>query len=445
MSTRHGPKLTRRQTIPLMALAVSGGTRCGHPWPERKQHPRRRSLRSQSPSATNRISTTRRRSLVLNRAGLKTVGITLAPDNQGIVVGGDEALAVFASGRVDVLSGSAQLLMPATDRLPPFKMFFFADIFQGYAILAQPDGNYTSFTEFIDQGMTPTRRFRPRSVRCVARSSPIRRRPRSKASSIFSLAKGGVTLADMETNVAEDSANVALMQGGRADFQVGGVPSRLTLESAGFKPVLTSADLAQYAEASTDSAELRAVFHDGWLATDEWLEANHDTALRMASVGFRINAFIASNPEDAMAIHTPFLNSVAGTDFDNNIARSPTRACIRSSPSTSKRRGTSIPENPLNGEYVIGSAIKLYEEQGVFQPDQHQWSDFSIAHEIYQELVDYRDRASGIIEELQGLRKRAAPPPISWPKRSGTSRSSITSTPSGLPRRRRRPGRRWQR
>ena len=45
------------------------------------------------------------------------------------------------------------------------------------------------------------------------------RRPRSKASSIF-LAK--VTLADMETNVAEDSANVALMQGGRADFQVGG-------------------------------------------------------------------------------------------------------------------------------------------------------------------------------------------------------------------------------
>ncbi|MDF2759505.1 MAG: hypothetical protein K0S99_2137, partial [Thermomicrobiales bacterium] len=26
MSTRHGPKLTRRQTIPLMALAVSGGT-----------------------------------------------------------------------------------------------------------------------------------------------------------------------------------------------------------------------------------------------------------------------------------------------------------------------------------------------------------------------------------------------------------------------------------
>ena len=205
----------------------------------------------------------------------------------------------------------------------------------------------------------------------------------------------------METNVAEDSANVALMQGGRADFQVGGVPSRLTLESAGFKPVLTSADLAQYAEASTDSAELRAVFHDGWLATDEWLEANHDTALRMASVGFRINAFIASNPEDAMAIHTPFLNSVAGTDFDNSIAAVAYESLHPFLPFDEQEAWHLDPENPLNGEYVIGSAIKLYEEQGVFQPDQHQWSDFSIAHEIYQELVDYRDRASGIIEELE--------------------------------------------
>jgi hypothetical protein len=138
------------------------------------------------------------------------------------------------------------------------------------------------------------------------------------------------------------------------------------LESAGFKPVLTSADLAQYAEASADSAELRAVFHDGWLATDEWLEANHDTALRMASVGFRINAFIASNPEDAMAIHTPFLNSVAGTDFDNSIAAVAYESLHPFLPFEEQEGWHLDAENPLNGEYVIGSAIKLYEEQGVF-------------------------------------------------------------------------------
>jgi hypothetical protein len=121
----------------------------------------------------------------------------------------------------------------------------------------------------------------------------------------------------------------------------------------------------------------------------------------MASVGFRINAFIASNAEDAMAIHTPFLNSVAGTDFDNNIAAVAYESLHPFLPFDEQEAWHLDAENPLNGEYVIGSAIKLYEEQGVFQPDQHQWSDFSIAHEIYQELVDYRDRASGIIEELE--------------------------------------------
>jgi ABC-type nitrate/sulfonate/bicarbonate transport system substrate-binding protein len=400
MSMRHVPKLTRRQTIPLLALAVSGGSLVRGPLAGAQE-----ASAPEIPQVTVTFGHEpyfdhTQAIIGIEQGWFGDVGITLAPDNQGIVVGGDEALAVFASGRVQVLSGSAQLLMPATDRLPPFKMFFFADIFQGYAILAQPDGNYTSFTEFIDQGMSPDEAYQAAVGQMRGKIFAYPPEAAIKGFIDLSLAKGGVTLADMETNVAEDSANVALMQGGRADFQVGGVPSRLTLESAGFKPILTSADLAQYAEASADSAELRAVFHDGWLATDEWLAANHDTALRMASVGFRINAFIASNPEDAMAIHTPFLNSVAGTDFDNSIAAVAYESLHPFLPFEEQEGWHLDAENPLNGEYVIASAIKLYEEQGVFQPDQHQWSDFSIAHEIYQELVDYRDRATGIIEEL---------------------------------------------
>ena len=159
MSMRHAAKLTRRQTIPLMALAISGGNL-----------PRGTLARAQEPTAPEipQVTVTfghepyfdhTQAIIGIEQGWFEEVGITLAPDNQGIVVGGDEALAVFASGRVDVLSGSAQLLMPASDRLPPFKMFFFADIFQGYAILAQPDGNYTSFTEFIDQGMSPDEAF----------------------------------------------------------------------------------------------------------------------------------------------------------------------------------------------------------------------------------------------------------------------------------------------
>jgi ABC-type nitrate/sulfonate/bicarbonate transport system substrate-binding protein len=399
MSNRQSAMLTRRQTFPLVALAVAGGSLL-------RSAP---ALAQEGAQEVPQVTVSfghepyfdhTQAIIGIEQGWFSDVGITLEPDNQGIVVGGDEALAVFASGRVNVLSGSAQLLMPATDRLPPFKMFFFADIFQGYALLAQPDGNYKSFTEFVDEGMSPDEAFQAAVGQMKGKIFAYPPEAAIKGFIDLTLAKGGVTLGDLETNVAEDSANVALMQAGRADFQVGGVPSRLTLESAGFKPIVTSADLAQYAEPSADSAELRAVFHDGWLATDEWLAANHDTALRFASVGFRVNDFINSNPEEAMAIHTPFLNSVAGTDFDNSIAAVAYESLHPFLPFEEQAAWHLDTENPLNGEYVIGSAIKLYEEQGVFQPDQHPWTDFSVAHEFYQELVDYRDSASAIIAEL---------------------------------------------
>ncbi len=336
----------------------------------------------------------------LQQGWFEEVGITFEPDNQGIVVGGDKALSVFASGRLDVMSGSAQLLMPAVARLPKFKMFFYSDIFQGYAILAQPNGNYKSFAEFVQEGKAPDEAFGAAMAQMKGKTFAYPPEAAIKGFIDLALSKGAVSLDDMKTNVAEDSANVSLMQAGRADFQVGGVPSRLTLESAGFKPILTSADLAQYAKASADSVELRAVFHDGWLATDEWLADNHDTALRLAGVGFRINQFINDQPDAAMAIHTPFLNSVAGTDFDNSIASVVYQSLDPFVPFDGQAAWHLDKSSPLNAEYVIGSAIKLYEEQGVFKPGQFTWKDFTAADGIYQELIDYRDKADALIKAL---------------------------------------------
>lgn len=336
----------------------------------------------------------------LKQGWFKEVGITFEPNDQGIVVGGDEALSVFASGRVDVLSGSAQLLMPAAKRLPAFKMFFYSDIFQGYAVLGQPGGNYKSFSEFVQQGMTPDDAYKAAIAQMKGKRFAYPPEAAIKGFIDLTLKKGGLTLSDLKTNVADDAANVALMQAGRADFQVGGVPSRLTLESAGFKPILTSADLAQYAKPSADSAELRAVFQDGWLATDEWLKANHDTALRMAGVGFRINAFINNDPAAAMAIHTPFLNSVAGTKFDNKVAEVVYKSLDPFVPFDEQSAWQLDKSSPLNAEYVIGSAIKLYEEQGVFKPGEFTWNNFTIADQIYKELMDDRTQADQLIKDL---------------------------------------------
>jgi ABC-type nitrate/sulfonate/bicarbonate transport system substrate-binding protein len=337
----------------------------------------------------------------MKKGWFKDVGITIEPDNEGIVVDGNQAISVFASGRVDVLSGSAQLLMPAVRDVPPYKMFFFADIFQGYAIMAQPDGDYKSFSEFVNEGMSPEEAYKATMEQMKGKVFAFPPEAAIKGFINLALEKGGVTLDDMETNIAKDQANVALMQSGRADFQVGGVPSRLTLEANGFKPILTSADLAKFAQPSANSEELRAVFHDGWLASDEWIEANHDTMLRMASVGFRINQFINENPQEAMSIHTPFLNSVAGTDFDNDTAGVAYESLDPFYPFERQRVWHLEEDSPFNGEYVIGSAIKLYEEEGALEKGEYTWEDFSVAHEVYRELLNYRKQADQLIDKAE--------------------------------------------
>ena len=57
-------------------------------------------------------------------------------------------IPVFASGQLDVVSGSVPLFLGATRQLPPFKYFFYADMFLGYAIMAQPDKGYRSVRVF---------------------------------------------------------------------------------------------------------------------------------------------------------------------------------------------------------------------------------------------------------------------------------------------------------
>jgi hypothetical protein len=49
------------------------------------------------------------------------------------------------------------------------------------------------------------------------------------------------------------------MRNGQADFQVGGVPSRIVLEREGFKPIIMSNDLASAAKPSADSEELATI------------------------------------------------------------------------------------------------------------------------------------------------------------------------------------------
>jgi ABC-type nitrate/sulfonate/bicarbonate transport system substrate-binding protein len=340
-------------------------------------------------------------SIALGKGWFDEVGIKFLPDGKGtLLTSADQAMGIAAAGSQDVMSGLPQLFMPGYKTLPKLQMFSVGDYFKGFAIMAQPDGGYKSYAEFRAEGASPEEAFQKTVGQMKGKKFAYPAEAAIKGFIDLALKRGGIALGDMTTVVAPDADTARLMESDNADFQVGGVPSRLTLQVAGYKPILTSGDLAAAATPSADSEELRAVLYGGWMATDKWIAENHDTALRMYAVSLRVNQLIKDHPDEALAIHVPYLNSAAGTNFD--IA---TGKIVYSDldPFLTFDEQAAIfddPKNPLSIEYVTGAAIKLYESQGLFTPGEYKWTDFVVAGDLYHELVKLKAETDEALKKV---------------------------------------------
>lgn len=340
--------------------------------------------------------------IALDKGWTKDVGVKILPDPNGKVIPAENCIPVFASGEVDVISASVPLFLGGSKQMPKFKFFFGATIFQGYAIMAQPDAGYKSVQEFVLEGMAPDAALKAAVEQMRGKKFAYPAEAAVKGFIDLSLKKGGLTLKDTESVVAEDSKTTAMMIAKRADFQVGGVPSRLTLESEGFKPIITSADLAQNAKASPDSEELRAIFLDGWVASDDYIADNYDTVLRMASIGWRINQTINEKPQDVIKTHLNFLNSKAGTNLSEatgNVIYTSLCPFI-----TFKDQAKWFDDNnAISDNNIIGSYIKMWEEKGYFKAGEVKPSDFSIASKVYADMTQYKADTDAALVKAKAL------------------------------------------
>ena len=343
----------------------------------------------------------------LEKGWFKDVGINIEPEPYGKVASTESGVQVLASGACDVMSASAVFMLPSKQNVPNFKWFVHGDMFQGYALMAQPDDGYKSVTEFIAEGNSPDEAMKLAVQQMKDKRFAYPSEAAIKGFISLVVEKGDMTLDDVQSIVAEDAKTWAMMIAEQADFQVGGVPARLTLETKGFKPIITSQDLAQYAEPSAESSELRAVFQDGWGALDKWIFNNYDDMLRLSSVMFRIAEFQNTNRDEALAIHVPFLNSAAGTDISPETAVVVYESLDPFLTFEDQAGWYVDDDNPLNEKYVTGSAIKMWEEQELFAPGEVTVEDVSIAAVVYRQFVAMKALTETYMEQAEQLIKQA--------------------------------------
>lgn len=340
--------------------------------------------------------------IAIDKNWFADVGITLS---QVDCIDADKLPAVMTAGSYDFASGAPTLFIPSMNQ-GKFTTFCFSNLFLGYSVMA-PAGTKT-YAEFRAEGMSASDAIVAAMAQMKDKTFTYPSESALKPFIDLCLEKGGLTMDDFKSEVLNDSNGVALMLAGRAQFKVGGVPATATLASNGFVPILSAADIVSAAEASVDSIEIRSILHNGWTTTKKFAEDNHDTILRLASVCFRMNQFVHDNPSESAAIHINYLNSLAGTNFTVKEIEGLYSAVLPLYTFDMQKDWMENTDDPLYWEYEIGSTIKMYEEQGIFDVGKYSPNDIVSANSVYAELKQLKAAADKNLAQLKTVDGKVA-------------------------------------
>lgn len=343
----------------------------------------------------------------INKGWFKEVGINIEPAPNGLAILAPQRAAAHTSGQCDVSSGATGAAISLHKQMPDLVMFVVGDIFQGDAILAHPDTKYKRYQDFVKEGLNPVEAVKQTMAQIKGKKWAIALSPATQFSSNLFIKEGGLQPADFTAIVVDDAKTVEIAASKQADFQLGGAPARVELEGKGFYPIITIADLSARATPSADSVIQQALYPDGWMISRNVWEKDPDTVLRMASMMWRITDMIVNKPDEALAIHVPFLNSISGRAITQADGMRIYKDLDPFYTFEDNAKLFTDKQNPLYWEWELGSKIKAQVDSGVFKPGEVKPADVTIAPEVYSRMVALKAEAADLITKAEAALKAA--------------------------------------
>jgi ABC-type nitrate/sulfonate/bicarbonate transport system substrate-binding protein len=333
----------------------------------------------------------------VQKGWFRDVGINL--DYRVIKV--DEAVSYLRNGSLDVASCPPGVIFAANDSNPGVVSFVFGSVFQGYGIMARPDPKIRSFSEFVASGLSSADALKAAVSQMRSKTFAYPSEAAIKPFIDLVLKKGGLSRNDFHSLVQDDPLTVNAMRNGQADFQVGGAPSRVLLERDGFKPILTSNDLARAAEPSPNSPELASVFTDGWATTRAYYAKNHDTILRLSAVHFRITRFMNERPGEALTIHMQYLTQATGQPFSAADGKVIYNSLDPFFTFEAERPWYHDPHSTYYFRNLNGALINSFIAQGVYKKPPPTVDDVIVAADVYYEMERLKAEADALFARIQ--------------------------------------------
>jgi ABC-type nitrate/sulfonate/bicarbonate transport system substrate-binding protein len=342
----------------------------------------------------------------VKKGWFKDVGVDL----QYKTIRDEQVVPFLQNGSYDVVSTSPGILLAGYDHAPDLGMFVFGTIFQGYAIMAQPDGHYKTYAQFVAAGLSPQAAIKATVDQMQGKVFAYPAEGGIQPFVHLVLQSGDLTRKDFTALVADDPVAVNDMRTKRADFQVGGAPSRVTLQREGFVPIISAIDFVRATSAHADPSVLTAVFPDGWGTTLSYYKSHHDIVLRLASVDFRIINYILQHPKDALAIQLPYLEQVTGQKFTTQDGLIIYKYLDPFVSFDQQASWFESPSDPLYVDRIFTAHIASFKAQGQLRSGTPSLQKLVLAKAVYEELKGLRAQSDALRKRLQvfGLNRLSA-------------------------------------
>ena len=339
----------------------------------------------------------------------KEVGITLTPPPYGKVISGDIWAHTLVTGAAEIGQNCNALLIPVLEETTTQKMIFYGDLTYGTTILGDPK-KYKSLEEFINEGYSISRAWRATMRQLKGKTLLSEINAANKGLIDYAFKKAGMSVEkDVNLLLIEDPKIIAMLEAGKADLaSPSAIPVIAHLQAVrGYKPIVNARMITKYADFRNEPEVFQVLLFCGLGTTEKWLEKNHDTALRVVSVFYRLMDFMNYNQDEAIDIHLPFLNSLTAStmviaalnDIYNNWSPFPT---------FEERVDWYLNEDYIgywkyNNEYLI----KMWEEKGVLTPGKFKPEDVDLTWKIYEELLLLKMQSEGAMKKTELLIKTA--------------------------------------
>jgi ABC-type nitrate/sulfonate/bicarbonate transport system substrate-binding protein len=320
----------------------------------------------------------------------------------------EEAIPSLINGKVDAISIPPGIIFSSFESAPGVIAFVFSDLFQGYALLAQPNTGYKRYADFVAEGKTHSEAIAATVQQIKGKTFAYPAETAIKPFIDKLLSDSSMSASDYKPLVLDDPLTISAMRKKEADFQVGGVPSRIQLEKDGFVVLISSSDIAKGAKPSADSTELAAVLQNSWATTKAFSEKHPDLVLSLAGVNYRIMQFIKDHEAEAAAIHMRYLTKVTGQQFTEQDAKVIYHSLDPFFTFEAQKPWFHDKQSPFYYEYVNGAILNSFVTKGIFKNRVPTVEDVVFADDTYRSLEALQSKAESAIATLSTRTLNAA-------------------------------------